>query len=330
MESNSAIDEAALIKHLQMSAKPTQLSSRTTWPTLCAIAGNWLAIAACIAGLCAFPWYLDPVFLILIAARQHALLILMHDASHFLFCRSKPLNDLISDVFCGFPFGVTTRTYRDNHIRHHEHLNTGADPDLVRTVGPASHFEEWLFPMPYYRLFSFFVKDVLGRGFFDLVKVLREIALKSVKSQYRWPAFVHVAYLASVSALLYFSPVRWMLVYGWMVPMLVILPAILRLRSLAEHYALPRQSILNGTRTVTTNWFERLLIAPHNVSLHLEHHLFPYVPWHRLPELHSRLMQVEEYRSNAHINGGYLAGVNSVLTDVSTVVDDPRLALAHN
>ena len=323
------IDELALIRRLQVSVKPKQLSSRRAWPTGGAIAGNWLAIAVCMAGLFAFPWYLHPVFLVLIAARQHALLILMHDASHFLFCRSKALNDLISDVFCGFPFGVTTRTYRDNHVRHHGHLNTGADPDLVRTVGPDSHYEEWLFPMPYYRLFSFFAKDVLGRGFRDLFKALREIALKPVKSQYRWPALVQVVFLASVSALLYFSPVRWVFVYGWMVPMLALLPAILRLRSLAEHYAIPRQSILSGSRTVTAKWFERFLIAPHNVSLHLEHHLFPYVPWHRLPELHNRLMQVEEYRSNAHVNGGYLVGSNSVLTDVSSVVDDPRLALAH-
>ena len=324
------IDEVALIKRLQASAKPKQLSSRTAWPTLAAITGNWLVISLCIAALCAFPWYLHPVFLVLIAARQHALLILMHDASHFLFCRSKALNDVISDVFCGFPFGVTTRTYRDNHIQHHEHLNTGADPDLIRTVGPDSHYEEWLFPMPYYRLFSFFVKDVLGRGFFDLFKALRELALKSVKSQYRWPVLVQVAYLASVAALLYFSPARWMLVYGWMAPMLAILPAILRLRALAEHYAIPRQSILRGSRTVKAKWFERFLLAPHNVSLHLEHHLFPYVPWHRLPELHKRLMRVEEYRSNAHVNGGYLVGSNSVLTDVSSVVDDPRLALARN
>ena len=320
------IDEVALKKRLQVSAKPTQLASRTAWPTLGAIAGNWLAITACIAALYAFPWYLHPVFLVLIAARQHALLILMHDGSHFLFCRSKALNDLISDVFCGFPFGVTTRTYRANHVRHHEHLNTGADPDLVRTVGPDSHHEEWLFPMPYYRLFSFFVKDVLGRGFFDLVKSLHEIGMKSVESQYRGPALVQLAYLASLVALLYFSPVRWIIVYGWMVPMLAILPAILRLRSLAEHYAIPRQSILSGSRTVKAKWFEGFLIAPHNVSMHLEHHLFPYVPWHRLPELHNRLMQVEEYRLNAHVNGGYLVGSNSVLTDVSSVVDDPRLA----
>ena len=121
-------------------------------------------------------------------------------AATFCLAWSKALNDLISDVFCGFPFGVTTRTYRANHVRHHEHLNTGADPDLVRTVGPDSHDEEWLFPMPYYRLFSFFVKDVLGRGFFDLVKALHEIGMKSVESQYRGPALVQLVYLASFGA----------------------------------------------------------------------------------------------------------------------------------
>ena len=113
--------------------------------------GNWIGIVGCVTAVAFSTWYLHPVWLLLIAARQHALLILLHDASHFLICRSKAWNDLIGDLLCGFPFGVATRSYRANHISHHEHLNTSDDPYLVRTVGPRSHPEEWLFPMPHYR-----------------------------------------------------------------------------------------------------------------------------------------------------------------------------------
>jgi fatty acid desaturase len=329
-----SIDEAGLLRELQTYAKPTQLARRTAWPTLGAIVGNWTLIVFCIAALGYSSWYVQPVWLLLIAARQHALLVLMHDASHFLICRSKAYNDLISDLLCGFPFGLATRSYRANHISHHEHLNTGGDPDLVRTVGPDGHAEEWLFPMPHRRLFRFFAQDLFGRSFLYVISTLRDLrksgrASKQSRSEYRWPALVLSAYLAVVAASLYGSQKPWLILYGWGIPMFVVLPLLLRLRALAEHFALPRKHVLNGTRTVRPPWWERILIAPHNVSLHLEHHLFPYVPWFRLPELHNRLMQVDVYRSHAHVNGGYFSGRNSLLTDVANVGDDPRMALTR-
>jgi fatty acid desaturase len=333
-KSDTPVDEARLLRQLQASVRPTQLAQRTVWPTLGAIAGNWIVIASCIAALAFLPWYLQPVWLLLIAARQHALLVLMHDGSHFLICRSKAYNDLISDLFCCFPFGIATRTYRANHISHHEHLNTSDDPDLVRTVGPAAHPQEWLFPMPHRRLFGFFVRDLFGRGFLYLITTLTELirngrASKQSRCEYRWPALLRGAYLAAVAVLLNMSHKPWLILYGWALPMFVVLPLLLRLRALAEHFALPRNHVLGGTRTVQPPWWERVLIAPHNISLHLEHHLFPYVPWFLLPELHNRLMQVDVYRANARVNGGYLSGRNSLLTDVANVGDDPRVALAN-
>jgi fatty acid desaturase len=332
--SRKSTDKADLLRQLQASARPTQLAQRTVWPNLAAIAGNWIAIVSCIVALAFSPWYLHPIWLLLIAARQHALLILLHDGCHFLICRSKACNELISDLFCGFPFGVTTRSFRANHIRHHDYLNTADDPDFFRTVGPAGRPEEWLFPMPHRRLLSFFVKDLFGGGLLYIMTTLRELASrgrasKHSRCEYRWPALVTSAYFVVMAALLYVGPRPWLILYAWTVPMFMVLPVLLRLRALAEHFALPRNHLLNGTRTVRAPWWERMLIAPHNICLHLEHHLFPYVPWFRLPELHNRLMNVDVYRSNAHVNGGYLHGRNSLLTDVANVGDDPRVALSH-
>ncbi|HZQ54199.1 MAG TPA: fatty acid desaturase [Bryobacteraceae bacterium] len=53
--------------------------------------------------------------LLIVATRPHALLVLLHDASHFLLCRSNFWNELISDLFCGLPFGLTTQAYRTWH-----------------------------------------------------------------------------------------------------------------------------------------------------------------------------------------------------------------------
>ena len=72
-----------------------------------------------------------------------------------------------------------------------------------------------------------------------------------------------------------------------------------RLRQIGEHAAVPNGQSLDPrdhTRTILTQWWERLLIAPHQIGYHLEHHLLPSVPIYRLPTLHKML-----------VDNGYLA-----------------------
>ena len=42
-----------------------------------------------------------------------------------------------------------------------------------------------------------------------------------------------------------------------------------------------------NTRTVKMCWFNRFLYW--NMNYHVEHHMFPMVPFHRLPELHEQI-----------------------------------------
>ena len=67
----------------------------------------------------------------------------------------------------------------------------------------------------------------------------------------------------------------------------------------AEHGGLPHEgSMLERTRTTKTNGFVRYLMW--NMPYHAEHHAYPAVPWHALPELHT-LMKDEL----VHIIPGY-------------------------
>lgn len=321
-----------LINKLRLTARPVDLAARPPAPAMATIACDWAIIALAIAAMRICPWWTHPVFLLVVAARQHALLVLMHDASHFLLCKRKSLNDLLSDCFCAFPFFVTTRSYRANHWAHHEHLNTAEDPDLVRKVGPTGEPEEWLFPLPVYRMVLLLCEDVLGKGLLYIFKSIGKLSRHAktaprARVEYARPRVVQFGYLALVAALLGVSGHAWFILYAWLVPLLLILPAILRLRSVAEHFALPKKHILNESRSYQPRWWEAFLLAPHHVGMHLDHHLFPYVPWYRLPELHRRLLAAEVYRDHAHLNEGYVVGRHSVMADVASIVDDPRIAL---
>ncbi len=82
------------------------------------------------------------------------------------------------------------------------------------------------------------------------------------------------------------------------------------IRSVSEHFGdLAYDHELTGSRTVKTNAVERFFIAPHNVGYHLEHHLYPGIPYYNLPKLHQLLMEVPTFKANAHITQGYFNGL---------------------
>ena len=93
-----------------------------------------------------------------------------------------------------------------------------------------------------------------------------------------------VGYLG-VGLSLFWSP---LVLWVWLLPVLLGQP-VLRLYLLAEHGDCPRvANMFANTRTTFTNRLVRILAW--NMPYHVEHHVWPAVPFHRLPEVH-RLMR---------------------------------------
>jgi len=97
---------------------------------------NWVIICIVIY-ICVA--YFNPLLyllaILIIGARMHALAILMHDATHFRFLKNHNWNDLITNLVTAYPIFTTIATYRENHLRHHRHLNTEHDPDWIAKLG---------------------------------------------------------------------------------------------------------------------------------------------------------------------------------------------------
>jgi fatty acid desaturase len=71
-----------------------------------------------------------------------------------------------------------------------------------------------------------------------------------------------------------------------------------------------QHDLTKSTRSFTTNWFGDFLYA--NMSSHLEHHLYPMVPFHALPRLNAALRDQLPapgrglFRTNAEVLGSIL------------------------
>jgi fatty acid desaturase len=109
----------------------------------------------------------------------------------------------------------------------------------------------------------------------------------------------------------------------WIVPLMTWLKVALRLRTIGEHYGIEYDHMLRQTRTTYPSLIERLLIAPKNIGYHLDHHLYPSVPFYNLPELHRELQQHEAFRTQAHLTRTYAKVIDECSQCVATPIQQP-------
>jgi fatty acid desaturase len=313
---------AVLTKH-----EVLDLARRRGWRALSVILLQWAIIAAAaFAAVRLQTWWAYALGACVIATRQHALAVLMHDGAHWLLARRKRLNDLVSDLTLAFPLLVSTHLYRRHHLMHHRYLGAecapnpsyqSCDPDFD-TVSVGRSRLSWCLT---------FIGDLSGVNF---VKTLDTASQFSVPGRLLAPrrllevmGRLHLAlfvlFWASLAAILTLRGAWLSFLLLWALPQLTVLSLILRLRAVAEHVGceLPESDPLRATRTVTPGPLERFLFAPCGVNYHLEHHLYPGIPCYNLARLHRRLMRDERYRHRAHLTPGYLVGARSVLTEIS-------------
>lgn len=297
------VDAAALRAMMRVDARAS----------LGAIALDWgvIACAALLSEAAAHPLaYLLAV--ITIGARQHGLGVMMHEGAHLGLHKRRALNDFIGELLAAWPLFVSMRGYRAHHNEHHRNLNTRDDPDFCyRTREDGSPRPEFRFPMPRRRFARMLVSDLLGLGLVRMLGTLRRIGEsrggKDASSSTRAPsdraldAARPVFYLALVVALTLTGGWRSFALY-WLVPLFTWLAMVTRLRGVAEHWGLNGGV---GTRTTISSWLGRFLLAPHNIGYHADHHLFPAVRFHALPELHRVLAARGVFTSDFRETRGY-------------------------
>jgi fatty acid desaturase len=238
-----------------------------------------------------------------VGARQHALAILMHEGAHYLLFKNRRLNAVVSELFLGWPVFITARMYRPSHFAHHRHVNTEKDPDLMRKQGSAS---EWEFPKSWGALVALLAKDVFGlrtRQLFSDFSDMWDQKNTEKKAVDSYGVARAVYYVIILSVVTYFS--LWpMFLLLWVLPILTWVKMTMRIRSIAEHFAIENDAYTH-TRTTLPTLLERLFVAPRNINFHIEHHLYPSVPFFRLPQLHALLMKDAVFQSKAHVTSTY-------------------------
>ena len=217
---------------------------------------------------------LVPVYL-LAAASLHGISLFTHEAVHGTLSRNRILNDLLGAA-CAIPVLQNCSAYRVLHLRHHAHLGEEGDPDHY------ANYTRWtwlVFCMNWARLLV---------GYPVYIVAIPILGFKHGTAPARAGIVAEVAATAALIAAVWLSPLpaAWVW-HGWVIPMLFI-NTMVNIRGMSQHTLLEEaDDEIRGTRSILTVPLVRYFMC--NENYHLEHHLYPGVPWHHLPEVHKAL-----------------------------------------
>lgn len=250
------------------------------------VLGNWLGIAAIFALVAAFPHPLTMLLaLVLLAGRQLALSVLMHECGHRTLFRTPWLNDVIGQWLCALPVMNDQPSYARGHLEHHRKAGTREDPDLPNYQA---------YPV---RLDSFrrkVIRDLTGQtGIKFLSYVVRGAsgAISREKRDSAKPFLQQLLVQGLMLTVLAAAGMAWAYLL-WAGAFLTFFMLVIRIRQVAEHAAVPDlydPDPRRNTRTVEAPWWQRLVFAPNGVNYHMEHHFMASVPCYRLAALHRHL-----------------------------------------
>jgi fatty acid desaturase len=276
-----------------------QLTRRSDWRAAAAVLEDFAVLAVSI-GIAVHYWP-NPLIVLLsvivTGTRQHALFILAHDAAHYLLFENRKVNDAVGRL-CALLPGLSMCTYRVIHRLHHNNLYGELDPDTALHGG---------YPRGRAYLLKKLLKDLSGLtawktyayflGGAPALNTATKVAMRplddtsaKLRAQARSDRNLVIGF--HVVLLLGFAASGHLLEYLvlWVLPLVTVVQAMLRLRAIAEHGATTDfSSPLTAARTNLGPAWLRWLVFPHNVNYHIEHHLYASVPMYNLPRLHAEM-----------------------------------------
>ncbi len=282
------------------------LTELNDWRSAAGVASTFAVIGLAVAiGVAVWPSPWLVLLVLVIGIQQHALFVLAHEAAHSRLFGSRVLNDAAGRVI-GMASAISMCTYRVIHRLHHNHLYSDEDPDTAIHGG---------YPRGVAYLWKKLAQDLLGLNawktfayFFGAPAINAQTnraarplddtspALRASARSDRWAVLAFQLGAPSVAFALGGAHALILYLVLWLLPLLTVLQPILRLRAIAEHGAVRDLSSpltaarCNRTTGTLGNWLGRVLLFPHHVNYHLEHHLYPAVPHYRLPALHRLLL----------------------------------------
>ena len=231
-------------------------------------------------------WWVVATCLLYSSILATALYALSHECAHGTAFRTRSLNELVFWVSSLWYFEEPYQR-RYTHASHHSYtLINGRDAQMPFARRP-------------YTLWGWFVEvSSLWLVWYELKALIRNAAglfsddVKRCTPQSQWPK---LKWNARAFIAIYLGCAAGSALLGWTWPLtLIVIPRfvgspVMSLFIMMQHVEMAedQHNILHSTRSFRTNRFLQFIYC--NMNHHIEHHLYPTVPFYALPKLSESL-----------------------------------------
>ena len=264
---------------------PEQFFVTRLWWVLLSIFLTWSGIICCwLVASYTESYLIGFAAILLVGVLQYHLNVLGHDGLHFNLGRSRSTNDLVCRFLLHGPLLSPLSLLRKNHLNHHAHLGAARDNDRhyyeICRFGNSRRWILWL------------ISSLLGGMTLQIVQKLlfsRGSSESAAKAPIKVDSvLVKDLFSIGLAQLLIFA-LLWFLFSGihgylmfWLLPVFTVMFGLNVVRSCLEHAV--DVSVASRYLSFRPAALERFFLSPYNMNFHAEHHFFPSVPMHHLPE----------------------------------------------
>jgi fatty acid desaturase len=245
---------------------------------------------------------------VLLGGRHLGFGVIVHECGHRSFFRTSWLNLFVGRWLASPMIFNNVDSYMKGHLFHHKFAGTHEDPDLP-------NYQDY--PIAKTRFKRKIKRDLTGQtGWRSLKSIGRGLAKLGELPELSRASLLRGVAANSILLLILVSVGEGWLYLMWAAAYVFMGPLISRIRQVAEHAAVPDLYDLDprkNTRTIRANPLWRLVMCPHFVNYHLEHHMLASVPNYNLKKLHKILVE-NGYYDGVDFPRGYFDLLSRVLT----------------
>lgn len=241
-------------------------------------------------------------FLLIFGMLVCSLFACQHECVHNTAFKTRQLNQIAAFI-TGLSYIYPSTIFRELHFTHHRHTHEpGLDPEISlggkvipSVVSSLPFYLTWLSGLPLF-LFKIGMTTV---GALGMSEFMRKNVYPFIRSEVRLKLMIECwlvlgLHLSILSLAIFVYNGFWGLFIG-----LLIGHCMLASYTAAEHNGLPHEgSILDKTRSIAAPSFVKFLMW--NMPYHAEHHSYPAVPFHALPQLHEAMKDELKHKDQNH------------------------------
>ena len=257
------------------------------------------------------------LFMIIMGGVHNTTATFIHEAAHGHVFSNKKVNDMLGHFFFAAPLVSYLEDYRYLHWEHHRHTGkVNKDPELAmyRAMGlkPSGHTKA--------EVVMIFAKSILGilsiKGLMYLNKFYMSNRKKGLIKQ---PGlFEHAAvvfWVVVVPLIMWKMGLLMSYLVIWLVPIFTTCTTLLLWHGFGEHIREKDSDLSQNTFTHKFDVITNLFIYPINSGYHLEHHLYPQLPWHAMVKFRKWAEQNPAYNALARDLevDGYFVGKKTIV-----------------